>query len=36
MRRFYGWLWVCAIVGLTLGEVLAGRAAADVPEVLRI
>ena len=36
MRRFYRWLPVCAIVGLALAEVLAGRAAADVPEVLRI
>ena len=36
MQRFCRWLPVCAIVALALAEVLAGRAAADVPEVLRI
>ncbi len=36
MRRWSAWLWVCAIVALALAEVLAGRAGADVPDVLRI
>ncbi len=36
MRRWSAWLWVCAIVALALAEVLAGRAGADVPDVLKI
>jgi phosphonate transport system substrate-binding protein len=36
MRRRSAWLWAGAIVALALAEVLAGRAGADVPDVLRI
>ena len=32
----YRWSWVSAIAALALAEVVAGRAGADVPDVLRI
>ena len=36
MRHLDRWVWMFAIVALALTEALAGRAAADVPAVLRV